>query len=381
MLKNSSEALRRRLLSGAAFLAATVLTMSAAAEEPIKLGVEGYFSIFFAFVSEQDGPGEPGAGLRNHGIAREGEVHFRGRTTLDNGMKVGVNVQLEAETCIDQIDESYIFISGEFGRLNLGSEDGAPDLMHYGPPTALPRHGYDDPAQGYILAGANLAGPPATTPGITGDSEKITYFTPRFGGVQLGASYTPDTCEASFGDGVAPCGGSFSGFQSTATVGQQSEVVGIGANFERAFADVTFALSGAYSFGDLEVPAAGATDQKQWAVGTNVTFGGFTIGAAFRHDNQGLSGDNSDRRDMSIGALYATRLWQISLGAAWAVAEEGPGAGEDKSRIVELAASYELGPGVTLAAGVISYHYEDNLNAPADENDGIAFTIGTLLRF
>ena len=36
-----------------------------------------------------------------------------------------------------------------------------------------------------------------------------------------------------------------------------------------------------------------------------------TIGVAFRHDNQGLSGDNSDRRDMSVGALYATELWQI----------------------------------------------------------------------
>ncbi len=180
---------------------------------------------------------------------------------------------------------------------------------------------------------------------------------------------------------MAPCGGSSSGFQSTATAGQQSEVVGIGANFERAFADVAFAMSGAYSVGDLEVPAAGATDQKQWAVATNVTFGDFTIGAAFRHDNQGSSGANSDRRDISIGALYATRLWQVSLGAAWAVAEAGAGAGEDNSRIVELAASYELGPGVTLAAGVISYHYEDNLNAPADENDGIAVTIGTLLRF
>src|SRR3546814_8833431 len=51
-------------------------------------------------------------------------------------MKVGLDVQLEAETCGDQIDESYLWFQGDFGKLVLGSENSAAYLMSYGAPAA-----------------------------------------------------------------------------------------------------------------------------------------------------------------------------------------------------------------------------------------------------
>lgn len=77
--------------------------------------VGGYFQAYGVFVSQPDGPGEYGADRRSFDIKREAEIFFSGRVRLDNGLTVGVQVELEAETCSDQIDESYLFFEGGWG--------------------------------------------------------------------------------------------------------------------------------------------------------------------------------------------------------------------------------------------------------------------------
>ncbi len=65
---------------------------------------------------------------------QDSEIHFLPSITLDNGLKIGANVQLEGFQGGDQIDESFLFIDGSFGRVLLGSENSAGYLMHYGAP-------------------------------------------------------------------------------------------------------------------------------------------------------------------------------------------------------------------------------------------------------
>ncbi len=66
--------------------------------------------------------------------ASDSEIHFKGSTTLDNGLQFGVNVQLEGNTSGDQIDESYLFVTGSFGRVEVGSENTAQYKMQYSAP-------------------------------------------------------------------------------------------------------------------------------------------------------------------------------------------------------------------------------------------------------
>ena len=125
----------KKLLSGTtALVAAGLLSSGAYAADPIKISVGGYFAGGMIFVSQDDGAGEPGANTRNHRIEREGEISFTGSTTLDNGIKVGINVQLEAETCGDQIDESFLWFEGAFGKIQFGSEDSAATGLNVGTP-------------------------------------------------------------------------------------------------------------------------------------------------------------------------------------------------------------------------------------------------------
>ena len=72
-------------------------------------------------------------------VQGESEIYFKGSTVLDNGMTVGVMVQLEAgadENGDDTIDESYAYVSGKYGKLVLGSTDNAAYLMRATAPNA-----------------------------------------------------------------------------------------------------------------------------------------------------------------------------------------------------------------------------------------------------
>ena len=92
-----------------------------------------------AAVNQDEGAGEPGENRRNHLIAREAEIHFKGSAMFDNGLIFGVNVQLEAETCTDQIEESFIYAEGGFGKLVVGSDDPASEQMYVGTPQPVSR--------------------------------------------------------------------------------------------------------------------------------------------------------------------------------------------------------------------------------------------------
>ena len=135
--------MKRLLLGTTALVAAGVIGAPAQAADPIKLSLGGYFQAYWGYANQDDGVGRAGENLRNHGFYREGEIYFRGETELDNGITVGVNVQLEAEACADQIDESYIYFEGAFGRLEFGAIDGAHARTHVFNPSAFGGGGPD----------------------------------------------------------------------------------------------------------------------------------------------------------------------------------------------------------------------------------------------
>src|SRR3989304_5096220 len=110
-------------------MGAWAVSPAAAAEEPIKIAVGGYYeSVVFFFDESFD---DPSIDVHEINVRQEGEIIFTGQTVLDNGLTIGINVQLEAVTQGDQLDEQFIYFSGEFGRVNVGAENSAAYLMGY----------------------------------------------------------------------------------------------------------------------------------------------------------------------------------------------------------------------------------------------------------
>ena len=422
----------KKLLYGTtALVAAGLLSSGAYAPDPIKLSVGGYFAGAFHYSDQDDGTlagvNEPAANTRSHGIVREAEVIFSGSTTLDNGIKVGVNIQLEAQSSADIIDESYIWFEGSWGRIQLGAEDDAAYLLNVGATKATNFFfGVASPVFSQVECGTNTlslfaaptmaSGRPdlggtagagcfigAYSPLMTSDREKLTYFTPKFGGFQFGLSYTPNNHEEPnvVGGDVAGAG-TYSALRPDNITGQQGEVISIGANWSGKLGEVDIRVSAGYQSADLEanntgtaiaaLDRAGGTglnvfeDRDTWIVAGAFTWKQFTLGASYYHDDYGLR-LNGDRVDWTVGLTYKTGPWQFGIEYANTEAERGGAAttGDDEGEAWALGVSYSLGAGVSLQAELQFWDIDSGAATQAlrtaAQNDATVFLIGTTIFF
>jgi len=382
----------KKLLYGTTALAAAgLLAGTANAADPIKMGVGGYMQMFAVYMSQNDGAGETAAGAANNAIKREGEIIFNGKTTLDNGLEFGVQVQLEAESSTDQIDESYIWVEGGFGRINMGSENSAPTLMHYAP-SAPGGVGFEyvnfQFTNGHSVGGLRSVNTYQT---MTEDSEKLTYFTPRMAGFQLGVSYTPDggtSGGAAGGEAGSVTGqlASYSGMPlDYAATKSYNQIVELGANYVNKLGGADVALSGGYGKAQVKDATVGGNpptngkDRVQWSLGGRVGMMGFTVAAAYAKDNNGDTRADRDTTDWDAGVNYATGPWSVGVAYYERTAQQGTGVQDDTFKAWEVGGKYTLGPGVTLGAGVQGSKVDSA--GTVNDNDATAVYVGTMLSF
>ena len=128
--------MKKVLLGTTALLGAGLVASPAFAADGIKLGVGGFFKTAYMVNFDDDSEGEPGNERNTDGVFSDAEIFFTGSTVLDNGLEVGARVELEGEDDDgvdfdnetddgDQIDEAWIYYSGGFGEIRIGSDDDA----------------------------------------------------------------------------------------------------------------------------------------------------------------------------------------------------------------------------------------------------------------
>ena len=201
--------MKRALLGTTALIGAGLgATAPAAAEYPIQLSVGGFFRTSYMVVLDDDNSlpenvaQEPGDDKAEDGVFSDAEIHFVGRTVLDNGLEVGARVELEGEDESrprdgDQIDEAWIWFAGGFGEIRIGSDDEALANSCVLPPGGTANFSAFSPNQwGANSLNCFRSAPSATAPAPASttrrDAQKIIYISPLFYGFQLTASYTPN---------------------------------------------------------------------------------------------------------------------------------------------------------------------------------------------
>jgi outer membrane protein OmpU len=399
--------MKKQLLGTTTLVAAGLLMgQGAYAAEPMSLSIGGYLQSAFTYAGDDDGVGQPGAGLHENTISTDGEIQFTATTELDNGISVRARVEFEAFNAgngTGLVDERYIRFSGGFGTFVIGQDDHAMIQMAYAAPAGSWQMGINSPTFGIPAVGGNaITSYTNVYVNTGGDGGKLVYFTPRISGFQLGVSYQPD--------GSNEPGG---GFASTRTsdsdfLGQET-LVSVGANYTGSFDEVDVAISAGYIHSELEHngpntavavtdvgmgpgtdltglqllgsvvrTAAGAgKNQEVYTAGVNVSFSGFTIGSAYVNDNRG---GNNAKDAFEIGATYATGPWTI--GANYLFIEiEQPVGGDDEVDAWMFSGQYNLGPGVDLFGGVKYYDFEDAANAAGSENSVLIGALGTSIYF
>jgi outer membrane protein OmpU len=384
-----------KLLATSALVAAGLwatadAAMAQAKVAPISVVVGGYHQQNFGYATNKKNRTLAAGQVNPNGSMQysDSEVWFGGRTTLANGITVGFDVQLEANTSGDQIDESYLFVDGAFGRILIGSENTADYIMHYGAPGVGVAFGTNESqVTDFILRPAAVTalhttasgrtaagGGTALTHGTGNDQQRLSYFTPRFAGVQVGLSFTPNVNQE---DSTT----------YTDRNAQRANAVHGSINYSNNFSGVQINGSlGASSYpkvnnGSGLAPATSPLSKsvKDYSAGLQIGASGFMVGGGYRKLDADLGAENGSV--WALGASYTTG--PLSVGASYLSSEVdgAAAAGKDKFGQVLFAAAYSIGPGVDLIGALFHAKYDDEGNATVNENSGTGGALGIHLRF
>jgi hypothetical protein len=382
--------MKKLLLGSTALAAAGLMSASALAADPIKVSINGYYQWYFVVGDWDKQAG--GADGRSNSIRQEGELWFNGITKLDNGTTVGFRIELEAYQFGDQVDEHYLFFSGDWGRIEAGATNGVMSKMIYGAPSALPGFGFISDNFNFHLGwpvGNTSFSTAINDDRHNGDANKISYFTPRFAGFQIGVSYTPEFNPAGNStvggaNGCAATGGSSNSF-GVCTKNNANDFTAFQAavNYLATFNSVNLALYAGLMYADPETKAGGRDDWWHWLLGANVTFQGFSIGGNIGKDTNGTKVD-TDTWMYTLGVTYTTGPWTV--GAGWRHFDrEVPGVKkDDTTHKFEVGANYRIGPGIALAGGLLwntNDGCKSSCGTPDAGRDSWQLVLGTAITF
>jgi len=398
--------MKKQLLTTTALVAAGVLTVSGAAlaGKP-KLTIGGGTEQIIGIGANSDAfdaVNGQRAGFDQHS---DGEIHFNGSVTLDNGIKIRTRVELEANSgengaagansnvingapgtirggagggSFDIIDEHWMRISGSFGEVRLGSGDAAGQAMTTG------YLGTWATGVGQLLAfdttdwiqntqTANTVG----RVDLSSDAEQISYYTPRMAGFQVGVSYIPSDQEDVNNQRVLAAAGDRDGWS-------------MGVNFNKKFGGVGVGIAAGYATEDETT--ANRSDREVWGVGARVDFSGFRIAMSWvdRQEQHSTltnvtNAGGQGQETFEIGGRYSFGPNAVSIAhlSSESQASQASGRNGDEAIVTSVAYRRTLGPGVFWRVNLMFAEFNDGATGAASgaSNDGEALTTGIVVRF
>ncbi|PWC36217.1 porin [Azospirillum sp. TSO35-2] len=384
----------RYLLAGAA-AAALALGAGAAnaqAKFEVKVGGDAYFEAGYV---DQD----LDSGLRSTEFRNRMRINIIPSAKADNGLEYGARLRFRANSGASNArttdaDRAYIFAQGTFGQVRMGVTNSFNDETYVTAPLDYLPLGIYDALPTWIGGNNGITSGAASvvTNGNTiitqslvaeGNATKIVYFSPRFAGLQVGASYTPRN-DSSHNDvnRVKPVGT----LAGTAN-GIYQDMVEVGANYNNTFGGVTLKASAGYFWGRAVDDVAGSNykDLNSWQAGASVGYAGFSLGGGYV--DYGKSGQNKrpgvfteNTRNWVVGAQYTTG--PIVVGANYKNGKDAGSllaAGDRELQVYELGVGYTVAPGLTLQAQY-DYFKINNDTAVADDKGNVVL-VRSILAF
>ena len=353
--------MKKALYTTTALAAAGMFAFSgtdAVAAEKVKLGLGGYF-IWAAGASDSEAKSHDTHSGVN--MITDSEIYFRGNTTLDNGIRFDVIVQLETDDVNDggSIDESYLKVGNmkQWGEFRLGTTKSAHFLFRaMGPHVSTIVNATNaDPSALFVPSTTPLKGP-ATFFNHEGGADRMlaAYITPNLNGFQGGISYTPSESNVN----TPP--------QTKGMMATEAKNVSLGGNYKGKFGDASIAISGGYTAVDGgKTNSAGVrigeVDYTTTQAGLKVSFAGFSIGGHWAERKDDVADSTADDREgFMAGVGYKTGPWNLAL--TWLNTTDDVNEnvdGEVEHNQYLLGMTYSLGAGVVVGASVFSIDLQD----------------------
>jgi len=328
----------KKILYGTTALLASSLFVSAAnAADPMKLQLGGFMNYYGAYI-DQDADEYTAAAaarpsLNKFDVIGDGEIYFKGESVLDNGVKVGTVMQLEAGTGDEEnvnndnstiFDDVYVYGDTAYGRVIAGSTGNVDKMLHV---SAIDVGPLDIQASDIgnlivnrtattakVLATNTVTSLDTTYINLDQDANKISYISPTYYGFTAGVTYVPSTSNLQGSDNSVAKGSLDRGYIATLAYSTVYENVGINATAGYGyFTNVDYFTA--------PTTANISTDQDHYSLGLQLTYQGFTIGSGYKKVEDDLNADPSAVGIAGVGDTPEADGSVWNLGVAY---EEGP---------------------------------------------------------
>ncbi len=268
------------------------------------------------------------------------EVHIGFNTTSDNGLAYGMKVEFEGSAASDDttnVDEASMYISGDFGKITLGENDGAAEdgvlwsgnthfMGAWGSSVTIENSGGTD----MVIDDHVYYGPGS-------NAMKVKYNSPNVGGFTFAYSMAGKTSTTTSED-------------TEASVKYSMDMGGVGVTVS----------AGMHDSGESSDTNEAAYQFIQLTSGDVVVTGGRST-----HDN------NSDSADIDtnlVGIDY-TLNDQITVSAEYLNSQNGTSGNKDELSATGFGVSYNIAPGLNFDLTHHTYEVTDATSSSTN-NDG-----------
>jgi len=206
---------------------------------------------------------------------------------------------------------------------------------------------------------------------VWGNDTKVTYYTPRFSGFQLGVSYAPDMANRGQAASLNP-----------SVTGDASDVISGGLNYENQFDQigVAAAVTGEHAKTQNNIAVTNGNNVEAWNAGLKLSYMGFSAAGSYGDWRDSLDANGTKADYWTGGLAYETGPFGASV--TYLGSENKQTGYDDKFQDVSVGVDYKLAPGLT---PFIEYTWYDinptgSLSTPA-ENKGNVVIVGSQLSF
>jgi hypothetical protein len=426
----------KKILLGTTTLigAASIFAGAALADTP-KVTVGGYANFEAGYVSDDMDKvatsAQNGLHQQPQAFRSDTQVDFKIDGKSDFGLGYGGEIDLLADTSADvqgrgvNASKTFIYMDGNWGRFELGSNVGADGTLKVDAGNIARATGGIDGDWSYFANAGNqflaqsalplaygaMGGTINSTSIATGNFlgthteenlDKVTYYTPRWMGAQVGVSYLPDQINRGqgtfFGDSTA--------FPSPVGPTRYDLVGGLakniwtgGLNYDNKFGDFGVALAATGEYGEAEKTGTTTAfrDLEAYAIGGKLSYMGASLAGSY-----GNWGKSETQKNANINQK-STSFWDIGVGYEYGPfgasvtylastfscgsANTGMDANcvsaatgyKDKFDDISVGVDYKLAPGLTPYAEVT--WFDENPTGTVNDNKGVVGIVGTQLNF
>lgn len=378
----------------------TLLLPSYAQSNDLSLKLKGSYDFQMGYIkSNRPSDYKKISSLRNHyAFNSTAYLGFDAKNELDSGLIYGAKIGVETTARSARNSPSSLYFQTEAGKTEFGTEKSAAAIMKISPITGS----WDTWVRGDATAATGRGAPfvqsfsnfldiKMRSPGKTEYSRKITYYTPKFNGIQFGVSYIPDSSNVGYTSINDSSINHTPMFSEKYFFNVKNGLAG-GVTYDKKMSqDFKFKLSVVGEHGKVKPKAKSLVsstvkfkDLNYMTTGAEFVYLDYTFKLAYSDYFKSMTSVSDANRNTNLygSSLKYNFTKKFSATAAYFVSNHR----SNKVNNVTLACDYKLQPGLQPYAEVTYFRAKgrrlsDNINVPKREHKGAFFLLGTKLVF